>query len=65
MKYVIIKLTNGEWVKIPSNDIVAVYVANTNEADELFVERQLYSGTEDNSALPEQQLWRDIQEADK
>lgn len=51
MKYIIIKLTNGEWVKILSKEIVAVCVANTNEADELFIERQIYSGTEDNTAL--------------
>jgi len=51
MKYIVIKLTNGEWVKILSADIVAICVAHTNEADELFIERQLYSGSEDSTAL--------------
>jgi hypothetical protein len=65
MKYVIIKLTNGELVKIRADETMAICVASTNNADELFIERQLYSGTEDNTALTEQQMWRDIQEGER
>jgi hypothetical protein len=41
MKYIILKLTNGEFAKIKIDDIVYVCMANENEKGELFIERTI------------------------
>jgi hypothetical protein len=38
MKYVLLKLTNGEFVKISVENVVAVCVASENANGELFIE---------------------------
>ena len=50
MKYILIKLTNGEWIKIKSKDIDTVCEAESPQKGAFIIKRQLYSGTENNTA---------------
>jgi hypothetical protein len=38
MKYILLKLTNGEFVKISTKDVVAVCIAGENKKGELLIE---------------------------
>lgn len=51
MKYILIKLTNGKWIKILSKNIVTVCEAETNNRNEIHLKRYLYSNTEDNTTI--------------
>jgi hypothetical protein len=41
MRYILLKLTNGELVKIGTDDVVFICVAETNEKDELHIRRTI------------------------
>jgi len=38
-RYILLKLTNGELVKLNVNDVIVICVARENENGELFIER--------------------------
>ena len=40
-RYILLKLTNGELVKLNVNDVIVICVARENENGELFIERHI------------------------